>query len=36
MTKSLTSSAYVWRDFIAQFIVSDAFRSAPAAVTAGN
>ncbi len=37
LTQALTSKGYVWSDFIAQFIVSDAFRSAPAAVaTAGN
>lgn len=32
----LASKAYVWRDFVGDFVASDAFRSAPAAVTAGN
>jgi len=37
LTQSLAAKGYVWRDFLAQFIVSDAFRSAPAvATTAGN
>ena len=37
LTQALTSKGYVWSDLVAQFIVSDAFRSAPAAVaTAGN
>ena len=34
--KTLASKGYVWRDLVAEFVVSDAFRSAPAAVTAGN
>jgi len=32
LTKALDSKHYVWRDFIADFVASDAFRSAPAAV----
>jgi len=37
LTQTLGSKQYVWRDFLADFVVSDAFRSAPAAVpTAGN
>ena len=36
LTKTLASKGYVWRDLVAEFVVSDAFRSAPAAVTAGN
>lgn len=37
LTQALAAKGYVWRDFLAQFIVSDAFRSAPAAAaTAGN
>jgi Protein of unknown function (DUF1588)/Protein of unknown function (DUF1592)/Protein of unknown function (DUF1595)/Protein of unknown function (DUF1587) len=37
ITQTLGKKGYVWRDFLAEFIVSDAFRSAPAAVdTAGN
>jgi len=35
--QTLASKGYVWRDFILDFVVSDAFRSAPVpAVTAGN
>jgi len=35
--QTLTSKGYVWRDLVAEFVVSDAFRSAPAAaVTAGD
>lgn len=35
--QTLTSHDHVWRDLVAEFIASDAFRSAPAApVTAGN
>jgi len=35
--ETLTAKGYVWRDLVAEFIVSDAFRSAPAApVTAGK
>ena len=30
ITKTLGSKGYVWRDFLAEFVVSDAFRSAPA------
>jgi hypothetical protein len=29
--RTLTSKDYVWRDLVAEFIASDAFRSAPAA-----
>jgi hypothetical protein len=37
LTAALTAKGYVWRDLVAEFIASDAFRSAPAAaVTAGN
>jgi uncharacterized protein DUF1588/uncharacterized protein DUF1592/uncharacterized protein DUF1595/uncharacterized protein DUF1585/uncharacterized protein DUF1587 len=37
LTQALTAKGYVWRDLVAEFIASDAFRSAPAAaVTAGN
>jgi hypothetical protein len=36
LAKALDSKHYVWRDFIADFVASDAFRSAPAAVPAGN
>ena len=37
LAKKLATTNYVWRDFVAEFVVSDAFRSAPAAVvTAGN
>ena len=37
LSKTLASKAYVWRDLVAEFVASDAFRSAPAAsVTAGN
>jgi hypothetical protein len=37
LTQTLTAKGYVWRDLVAEFIASDAFRSAPAAaVTAGN
>jgi Protein of unknown function (DUF1588)/Protein of unknown function (DUF1592)/Protein of unknown function (DUF1595)/Protein of unknown function (DUF1587) len=37
LSETLTAKAYVWRDLMAEFVVSDAFRSAPAAViTAGN
>lgn len=34
--QTLAAKAYVWRDLVSEFIVSDAFRSAPAAPTAGN
>ena len=35
--QTLASKGYVWRDLVAEFVVSDAFRSAPRApVTAGN
>jgi len=35
--QTLTAKNYVWRDLVAEFVASDAFRSAPApAVTAGN
>jgi hypothetical protein len=37
LTQTLASKGYVWRDLVAEFVASDAFRSAPAAVvTAGN
>lgn len=37
LTQALASKGYVWRDLVADFVVSDAFRSAPAAATtAGN
>ena len=36
ITKTLSSKGYVWRDFLAEFVVSDAFRSAPAAVAASG
>jgi hypothetical protein len=37
LTQSLASKGYVWRDLLAEFVVSEAFRSAPATpVTAGN
>lgn len=37
LAQSLASKGYVWREFLADFVVSDAFRSAPAAaVTAGK
>lgn len=37
LTQTLTAKGYVWRDLVAEFIASDAFRSAPAAAgTAGN
>jgi hypothetical protein len=31
--QTLTSKGYVWRDLVAEFVTSDAFRSAPAPVT---
>ena len=37
LTQTLTAKNYVWRDLVAEFITTDAFRSAPAApITAGN
>jgi hypothetical protein len=37
LTQTLASKNYVWRDLVAEFVVSDAFRSAPRIeVTAGN
>jgi hypothetical protein len=37
LAQTLASKGYVWRDLVAEFVVSDAFRSAPAApVTAGT
>jgi hypothetical protein len=36
LTQALATKGYVWRDFVADFVASDAFRSAPAAVAAGN
>ncbi len=30
LSGALTASGYVWRDFVAEFVASDAFRSAPA------
>jgi hypothetical protein len=35
--QTLAAKGYVWRDLVAEFVASDAFRSAPApALTAGN
>jgi hypothetical protein len=37
LTQTLASKNYVWRDLVAEFVVSDAFRSAlPPPATAGN
>jgi hypothetical protein len=37
LTQTLTTKGYVWRDLVAEFVASDAFRSAPAApATAGT
>lgn len=37
LTQTLTAKGYVWRDLVAEFVASDAFRSAPAApATAGT
>jgi hypothetical protein len=37
LSAALTAKGYVWRDFLTEFIVSDAFRSAPAVpVMSGN
>jgi hypothetical protein len=37
LTQSLAAKGYVWRDLVAEFVVSDAFRSAPrVVVTAGT
>jgi hypothetical protein len=37
LAQTLAAKGYVWRDLVAEFVVSDAFRSAPAApLTAGN
>ena len=37
LRETLASKDYVWRDLVAEFVTSDAFRSAPAAaVTTGN
>jgi hypothetical protein len=37
LTQTLAARGYVWRDVVAEFVASDAFRSAPAAaVTAGS
>ena len=37
LSQTLASKNYVWRDLVTEFVVSDAFRSAPAAaITAGN
>lgn len=37
LVQALSAKGYVWRDLVAEFVASDAFRSAPAAaVTAGN
>jgi hypothetical protein len=37
LTQTLTAKGYLWRDFVSEFVASDAFRSAPAAAdTAGN
>jgi hypothetical protein len=34
--QALSSNNYVWSDLVAQFVASDAFRSAPAAAVTGN
>jgi len=36
LKQTLASNGYVWRDLIAEFVASDAFRSAPAVLAAGN
>jgi hypothetical protein len=37
LAQTLTAKNFVWRDFVSDFVASDAFRSAPAAaVTAGS
>ena len=37
LAQTLAAKGYVWRDLVAEFVVSDAFRSAPApALTAGS
>jgi hypothetical protein len=37
LAQTLAAKGYVWRDFVTEFVVSDAFRSAPApVVTAGS
>jgi len=36
LVKTLDTKNYVWRDLVAEFVASDAFRSAPAAVSARN
>lgn len=36
LTELLGAKGYVWRDLVAAFVVSDAFRSAPSSVTVGK
>lgn len=37
LSQALSAKNFVWRDFVSEFVASDAFRSAPAAaITAGN
>jgi hypothetical protein len=36
LEQTLTLKRYVWRELVAEFVASEAFRSAPASVTAGN
>ena len=37
LSQTLAAKNFVWRDLVSEFVASDAFRSAPAAViTAGN
>jgi hypothetical protein len=37
LTETMAAKGYIWRDIVAEFVASDAFRSAPAAaLTAGN
>ncbi len=36
LRKTLTSKGYAWRDLVAEFVTSDAFRSAPAAQSTGG
>jgi hypothetical protein len=36
LTQTLVAKGYVWRDLVAEFVASDAFRSAPAAAVTGG
>jgi hypothetical protein len=36
LTQTLATKGYVWRDLVAEFVASDAFRSAPATAGTGN